>query len=314
MPVTETSWNDAIQWNIRQMAKDVALFTKLYSFPIDAEFDQNGYAVEGTPEPSTGERVTRNWTWLQDVIARLYGRRYRLTLEQEQTMRALLGEQEAARRLTHSEEPKPTVLVQSPLHVWSVAGVGSHAELQAAVNLARATIGEGPMDVTTLAMDVRARSDPYANCTHPKQLPKEIRRLRISWFGWNPLMGMRSHPLSGPPSHVMNMNELLIPIEDMGYALADGTEDHDEEGVRLLSNGSSNEERVLRWLERHDDVLPDIDTPDFDRIMYLAAQSKNMGTLYERNPLLNGERVVGNRGVHMVEKGNGVRHGAMDRH
>ena len=75
--VSCTGWRDAAIWNCWQMIKDVIIFTKVNSFPLNCQFVSNGFVLAGQTESPIESRFQMNWQWLNGVIRDLCGWRFR---------------------------------------------------------------------------------------------------------------------------------------------------------------------------------------------------------------------------------------------
>ena len=145
--------------------------TTLFPFTLEAEFDDKGYLLAGAATPNKESRVLKNWTWLQQAVDRLYGRSYtRLVPEfvdmiAANTLRAARGDLRV--------EVTKGVTVATPMHVGTAHGTRSLPELQAVVNVARASMVHGT--------DRRARGSTTA-IGRSEELTMEVRKCRAQWY------------------------------------------------------------------------------------------------------------------------------------
>ena len=165
-------------------------------------------------------------------------------------------------------------------------------ELQVVVNFARAQKGQGPIDISSVAMS--PMEDPYAHCKNPEESPSDVREARSGWYKYLPLVGFMSRPLSGPPSHVMTRSELWINIQRIGNGFSTPLSNLDQYGLDDR-RWTSQVLQLQRWMHRQEGILPPWDTPQFDAVMRHASlitsleEVKKMLSVEYRKTLANAE-------------------------
>ena len=234
--------------------QDVAAYTALFPFTLEAEFDGRGYMQSGVEIPNNEVRVFRNWTWPQETVDALFGRTYTMLVPEyvEMIPTATLDAAKGGPRV----EVTRGVTVTTPVHVRTAHGARSLHGLQSVINIARASLGLEPMNIQEISLS--PMDDPYGWCTKPDQLPLEVRKCRAQWYKNPPNIGYRSRPSSGPHSHIVNADELNVWIQRVGNGTSRPLQSTDYDGLEER-NWSTSVAQMQRWVERN--RLPPMDTP-----------------------------------------------------